>query len=67
MADNYSQYLDTTALLNAYLAPKVMDQLSKPPQAASSISIPQSAYSAPAIKSEAVSFPTVEEMLTRRK
>lgn len=67
MAENYKQYLDTTALLNAYLAPKVMDQLGQPPKPAYSIPIPQSATSAPSVQSEAISFPTVEEMLSRRK
>lgn len=67
MADNYKQYLDTTGMLNAYLAPKVMDQLGQPPKPAFSYSIPESAYSTPVVKPEAISFPTVEEMLKKGK
>lgn len=67
MAQNYSQYLDTTGLLNAYLTPKVMDQMGQAPKPAYSYSIPESSYSIPAVKGEAISFPTVEEMLKKGK
>lgn len=52
MQENYSQYLDTTALLNQYLTPKVMESLTatpkptweiNPPKARFAVSMPQGA------------------------
>ena len=63
MAENYKQYLDTTALLNQYLSPSVMRTLNETPKPAWAQEIPQSAYSVPVVQSEPVSFPTLAEVL----
>lgn len=63
MADNYKQYLDTTALLNQYLSPSVMRSLTETQKPAWAQEIPQSAYSVPVVQSEPVSFPTMAELL----
>lgn len=65
MADNYSQYLDTTALLNQYLTPKVMQTLGSAPKASYEINVPRNSFSVPVAQSPEVRFPTMEEIQKR--
>lgn len=60
MAQNYGQYLDTTALLNQYLSPKVMQTLGETPKPASQQAIAQPTF---ANNAGPVSFPDVEKIL----
>lgn len=66
MAQNYSQFLDTTALLNQYLTPKVMETLGSAPKPSWQMQVPKSAFSVPMPESAPVSFPTPEETMRRR-
>lgn len=66
MAQNYSQFLDTTALLNQYLTPKVMETLGSAPKPSWEMQVPKSAFSVPMPESAPVSFPTPEETMRRR-
>lgn len=66
MSKNFKQYMDTTALLNQYLTPTVMNNFSQPVQPSYSMQVPQSAYAAPKVEGQAVSFPTVEELMKRK-
>lgn len=67
MTKNYKQYLDSTALLNAYLTPTVMGQMKAPIAPAYTQNIPSSAYETPKLEGGAVSFPTLEEILKGAK
>lgn len=60
MAQNYSQYLDTTALLNQYLSPKVMQTLGEAPKAAASFNVPQPTFQK---TNEQISFPDIQKIL----
>lgn len=60
MAQNYSQFLDTTALLNQYLAPKVMQSLGETPKPASQQVIAQPTFSN---SSQQINFPDVQKIL----
>lgn len=66
MGKNFKQYLDTTSLLNQYLAPTVMQQFQQPVQPTYQMNVPESAYAAPKVEGQAVSFPTVEELMRRK-
>jgi hypothetical protein len=65
MTKNYNQFLDTTALLNQYLAPSVMKNMQQPMQSAYTQQVPQSMANIPVPQSQAISFPTLEEALKR--
>jgi len=67
MAQNYSQYLDTTGLLNQYLTPLAMKGLGSNPTPAYSLDIPKAAYAPTVAPQESVSFPTLDELLAGRK
>jgi hypothetical protein len=67
MAKNYNQFLDTTALLNQYLAPTVMKNMQAPMQSAYERPVSQAMTSIPVPQAEAISFPTLEEALKRGK
>lgn len=67
MANNYSQYLGTTSLLNQYLTPKVMQNMAQPVQPVYSQNVPQSAYEVPMAQGAPVSFPGLEELLNKGK
>lgn len=67
MAKNYNQFLDTTSLLNQYLAPTVMKNMQQPAQPTYTLPVPQSMASIPVPQSQAISFPTLEEALKRGK
>lgn len=67
MANNYSQYLNTTGLLNQYLTPKVMQNMAQPVQPVYSQNVPQSAYEVPMAQGAPVSFPGLEELLNKGK
>jgi hypothetical protein len=60
MAQNYGQFLDTTALLNQYLSPKVMQTFGEAPKPASQQAIAQPTF---ANNAGQVSFPDVEKIL----
>jgi hypothetical protein len=62
-ADNYGKFLDTTALLNQYLAPTVSQSLSQAPQPTWSKEVPLNAYSVPTINAAEMSFPSLEDLL----
>jgi hypothetical protein len=62
---NYTQYLDTTALLNQYLTPTVMKGMQQPFQSAYLENVPQAPTSIPVPQGEAISFPSLEEVLKR--
>lgn len=66
MSKNFKQYLDTTALLNQYLAPTVMQQMAAPVQPAFTIPVPKAAYASPRVEGQAVSFPTPEQIMGRK-
>lgn len=66
MANNYSQYLDTTALLNQYLTPKAMQTLNSAPTPSWQMGAPREAFAAPAVQSAEVSFPSLDEVLKRK-
>jgi hypothetical protein len=65
MTQNYGQFLDTTALLNQYLTPKVMETLGSAPKPAYEQAIPRSAYAVSVPQSAPVRFPTPEETMKR--
>ena len=67
MAKNYNQFLDTTSLLNQYLAPTVMKNIQEPMQSTYARPVSQAMTSIPVPQSEAISFPTLEEALKRGK
>jgi hypothetical protein len=67
MAKNYNQFLDTTSLLNQYLAPTVMKNMQEPMQSAYTRQVPQALTSVPVPQAQAISFPTLEEALKRGK
>jgi hypothetical protein len=67
MAKNYNQFLDTTALLNQYLAPSVMKNMQAPMQSTYERPVSQAMSSIPVPQAEAISFPTLEEALKRGK
>ena len=56
MQENYSQFLDTTALLNQYLTPKVMESLTTAPKPTSEINVPKARYDVPMPQGVPVSF-----------
>ena len=64
MAKNYKQFLDTTSLLNQYLAPTAMKTLGSAPTPMAAPQVNAQAYLAPS-KAPPSSFPTVEEMMKR--
>lgn len=66
MSQNYAQFLDTTALLNQYLTPKVMETLGSAPKPAYEQAIPRSAYAVSVPQSAPVSFPTLEQTMQRK-
>lgn len=66
MTQNYSQYLDTTALLNQYLTPKVMESLGSMPKPSFEQNVPRSAYAVSVPQSAPVSFPSLDEITKRR-
>jgi hypothetical protein len=66
MSQNYSQFLDTTALLNQYLTPKAMEFLGSQPKPASQMNIPQAAYKVTVPESAPVSFLMPEDPLKRK-
>lgn len=67
MAQNYSQFLDTTGLLNQYLAPVAMKAMADGPKPAYELNVPQSAYSVGTPTQQAVEFPSLEQILAGRK
>lgn len=67
MAQNYGQFLDSTALLNQYLTPRTMNVLGNSPTPSWSQNIPTASYQTPKIDGPAVSFPTLDEILKGRK
>lgn len=67
MTKNYQQYLDSTALLNAYLAPTVMEQMKAPVTPAFQQNIPDASYKTDSFAGPDVSFPTLEEILKGAK
>jgi hypothetical protein len=67
MSQNYKGFLDSTALLNQYLTPTVMNQLNQPVAPAFNTQIPQSAFSAPRVVGAQASFPSIEDMSKRQK
>lgn len=56
MQENYSQFLDTTALLNQYLTPKVMESLSATPTPTWEINAPSARYAVPMPQGAPISF-----------
>lgn len=56
MQENYSQFLDTTALLNQYLTPKVMENLTATPKPTWEINPPRARYAAPMPQGAPISF-----------
>lgn len=66
MSQNYAQFLDTTALLNQYLTPKVMETFGSAPKPAYEQAIPRTAYAVRVPESAPISFPTPEEALKRK-
>lgn len=63
MAQNYGQFLDTTALLNQYLTPRAMQTLGEAPKATASFNTPQPTFTGGA----PVNVPSVEEILGWKK
>lgn len=66
MSQNYSQFLDTTGLLNQYLTPKVMETLGSAPKPSWEQGVPQAAYKVSVPQSAPVSFPSLEEILKNK-
>jgi hypothetical protein len=66
MSQNYSQFLDTTALLNQYLTPKAMEVLGSTPKPSWEMGVPQSAYKVPVPQSAPVRFPSLDEILKNK-
>jgi flagellar biosynthesis/type III secretory pathway protein FliH len=66
MSQNYSQFLDTTALLNQYLTPKAMEVLGSAPKPTWEMGVPQSAYKVSAPQSAPVKFPSLDEILKNK-
>lgn len=62
MADNYKQFLDTTALLNQYLTPTVSKTLTSAPTPAATPQLMADAYKG---SSQPVAFPSLEEILKK--
>ena len=56
MQENYSQFLDTTALLNQYLTPKVMESLTTAPKPTWEINPPRARFAAPMPQGAPVTF-----------
>lgn len=63
MAQNYGQFLDTTALLNQYLTPRAMQTLGEAPKATASFNTPQPTFTGGA----PVNVPSIEEILGWKK
>lgn len=63
MAQNYGQFLDSTALLNQYLTPKAMQTLGQAPKATASFDVPQPKFTG----GEPVSLASIEEVLGWKK
>jgi hypothetical protein len=66
MSQNYSQFLDTTALLNQYLTPKAMEVLGSAPKPTWEMAVPQSAYKVPVPQSAPIKFPSLDEILSKK-
>lgn len=56
MQENYSQFLDTTALLNQYLTPKVMENLTATPKPTWEINPPRARFAAPMPRGAPITF-----------
>lgn len=67
MSKNYSQFLNTTGLLNQYLTPKVMKSMGRPVKPVYSQNVPESAYEVSMPQGAPVSFPGLEELLNKGK
>lgn len=63
MAQNYGQFLDTTALLNQYLTPRAMQTLGEAPKATASFNTPQPTFTGGA----PVNVPSIEQILGWKK
>lgn len=67
MTENYSQFLDTTGLLNQYLAPAVKKNMDQPFQSAYTQNVPSANFNIPVPQGQPVSFPTLDEILKKGK
>lgn len=66
MSQNYSQFLDTTGLLNQYLTPKVMETLGSAPKPSWEQGAPQAAYKVSVPQSAPISFPSLDAILKNK-
>lgn len=67
MAKNYKGFLDSTAMLNQYLAPKVMEQMQQPVKPTWETSIPTSAYEVKASQAPTINLEDVQAMIARAR
>lgn len=65
-AENYRGFLDTTSLLNAYLAPRAMEVLGNAPKAAMEFAPKASAVNVAVPQGQAVTFPNLNELMRQR-